>query len=97
MEPILHGWGLIGDEGRREEGLAQMRQGLESWRATGAELLHPYYLALQAEAYGHIGLPAEGLGCVAEALAAINKSAERWWEAELYRLKGELLLNAERG
>ncbi|HKA53532.1 MAG TPA: hypothetical protein VKJ47_07700, partial [Candidatus Binatia bacterium] len=92
METILHGWGLIGDEGRREEGLAQMRQGLESWRATGAELLHPYYLALQAEAYGHIGLPAEGLGCVAEALAAINKSAERWWEAELYRLKGELTL-----
>jgi predicted ATPase len=92
METILHGWGLTEEERRREEGIAQMRQGLASWRATGAELLRPYYLALQAEAYGKMGLPAEGLPQLAEALTAIGKSAERWWEAELYRLKGELKL-----
>ncbi|MBI3798354.1 MAG: AAA family ATPase [Deltaproteobacteria bacterium] len=95
METILHGWGLLEEEPRREEGLAQMCQGLESWQATGAELLRPYYLALQAEAYGQLGLPDEGLGRIAEALAASDKSAERWWEAELYRLKGQLTLQSE--
>src|SRR5262249_25146 len=92
METVLHGWGLLEEDGRREEGMVQMRQGLESWRATGAELLSPYYLALQAEAYGQIGFPEEGLSRIAEALTAIEKSAERWWEAELYRLKGTLAL-----
>jgi len=94
METVLHGWGLSGEERRRAEGIAQMREGLASWRATGAELLRPYYLALQAEAYGKMGLPAEGLTQLAEALTALEKSAERWWEAELYRLKGELSLQS---
>jgi predicted ATPase len=58
-------------------------------------LLRPYYLSLQAEAYGQIGLPQEGLGHITEALAAIDKSAERWWEAELYRLKGQLALQSQ--
>jgi class 3 adenylate cyclase/predicted ATPase len=92
METVLHGWGLTEEEQRREEGITQMRQGLESWQATGAELLRPYYLALQAEAYGQRGIPEEGLSRITEALAAIEKSAERWWEAELYRLKGQLTL-----
>jgi len=95
METVLHGWGLSGEERRRAEGIAQMREGLASWRATGAELLRPYYLALQAEAYGKMGLPAEGLTQLAEALTALEKSAERWWEAELYRLKGELSLQSK--
>jgi class 3 adenylate cyclase/predicted ATPase len=95
MEMILHGWGLLEEGPRREEGLARMRQGLASWQATGAELLRPYYLALQAEAYGQSGLPDEGLGRIAEALAAVDKSAERWWEAELYRLKGQLALQSQ--
>jgi len=52
----------------------------------------PYYLALLAEAYGTIGQPKEGLGVLREALAVVDKTGERWWEAELHRLKGELLL-----
>ncbi len=46
---------------REQEGIAQMRQGLAAYRATGAELVRPYYLALLAEAYGKVGQAEEGL------------------------------------
>ena len=91
---ILRGWALA-VQGQGAEGMAQMRQGLAAWRATGAELRRPYFLALLAEAYGKAGQAEEGLHVLAEALAAVAAdSGERFCEAELYRLKGELLLQA---
>jgi hypothetical protein len=54
-------------------------------------LRQPYYLALLAEAYGTVGQVDGGLRMLAEALAEMHKTGERWTEAELYRLKGELL------
>jgi predicted ATPase len=63
-----------------------------AWRATGAETLRPYFLALLAEAYGAIGSPAAGLMAITEALTLVDKTGERWYEPELHRLKGELLL-----
>ena len=69
-----------------------MRQGLAAYRATGAELGRPYFLALLAEAYGKVGQAEEGLTVLAEALALVDKTGERFYEAELYRLKGELTL-----
>ena len=87
---IIRGWALV-EQGQGEEGIAQMREGLTSWRATGSELGLPYFLALLAEAYGKVGQAEEGFKVLAEALAVVNSSAERWYEAELYRLKGELL------
>ena len=79
-----------------EESIAQMQQGLTAVRDSGAETMRPYWLAVLAEAYGKGGQVEEGLAVLAEALAAVDSCRERWWEAELYRLKGELLLNAER-
>jgi predicted ATPase len=87
----LRGWALA-MQGQAAEAIAPMYQGLADARATGAELLAPYFLALLAEACGHAGHADEGLGLVAEALAVADTNAERWYEAELYRLKGELLL-----
>jgi predicted ATPase len=55
-------------------------------------MLRPYYLALLAEASAKVGKTAEGLEALTEAPATLTKSGVRWWEAELYRLKGELLL-----
>ncbi len=72
-----------------------MCQGLSARQATGAELTRPYFLSLLAEMYGGIGQAEEGLNTLGEALAAVHKSGERHWEAELYRLKGELLLGRE--
>jgi predicted ATPase len=85
---LLQGWALT-MQGRWEEGIAQMRQGLTDWRATGAELWQPFFLALLADAYARAGQIDAGLGAVDEALALIRTTGECWWEAEIYRLKGE--------
>ncbi len=85
---ILRGWALA----EEEEGIAQMRQGLSGLQATGAELVRPYILAKLAEAYGAGGQPEEGLTLLAEALPVAYKTGERWSEAEVYRLRGELTL-----
>ena len=93
---VLQGW-VLAEQGQLEEGLAQMQQGLAAYRTIGAEMGRPSHLALLAEAYGKAGRTAEGLSALTEALAAVDKTGERPYEAELHRLKGELLLNAERG
>ena len=87
----LRGWAL-GVCGQGEEGRAQIQQGLATSRAIGAAGLHPYHLALLAEASVQAGQTAAGLEALTEALATLAKSRARWWEAELHRLKGELLL-----
>ncbi|MBI3796033.1 MAG: AAA family ATPase, partial [Deltaproteobacteria bacterium] len=63
---ILRGW-VLAKQGQGEEGIAQMRQGLAAWQATGSELARPYYLALLAEAHGRMGQAEEGLSVLAEA------------------------------
>jgi predicted ATPase len=88
---ILRGWALV-TQGEGAEGIAQMRQGLATYQATGGGVFRPAYLVLLAEAYANMGQTDEGLSVLAEALAVVEHSEERWWEAELYRVKGELLL-----
>ena len=88
---IQGGW-VLSERGRGEEGVARIQQGLAAWEGTGADLVRPYYLSLLAEAYGKVGKVEEGLPLLGEALAAVGRNGERWWEAELYRLKGELLV-----
>jgi DNA-binding winged helix-turn-helix (wHTH) protein/predicted ATPase len=88
---VLQGWELA-RMGSIEEGMAQMREGLAALRATGAELLRPYLLALLAEACGRSGQIEAALGALEEALVGADEHAERFYEADLYRLKGNLLL-----
>jgi len=59
---------------------------------TGAEMWHTYNLAQLAEACVKAGRIDEGLEAIAEALDVMQQKGERWWEAEIYRLRGELLL-----
>jgi predicted ATPase len=75
----------------------QIRQGLVAFQATGAEQWQPYHLALLAEAYGKAGQEEEGLTALVEALAAVDRTGERWCEAELYRLQGQLTLQQGKG
>jgi predicted ATPase len=85
-------WGsVLAAQGHAQEGITQIRQGLAAHRTTGAELTRPFYLALLAEAYRTRGQPEEGLRVLAEAVAAAHNFGERWYEAERYRLKGDLL------
>ncbi|HKA54491.1 MAG TPA: hypothetical protein VKJ47_12605 [Candidatus Binatia bacterium] len=91
---IVRGWALAA-QGRAEEGIAQMHQGLAALPATGVEVTRPYYPALLAEAYGGLGQIEEGLSVPAEALAVVRKSGEHFYEVELYRLKGTLTLQSK--
>jgi predicted ATPase/type II secretory pathway predicted ATPase ExeA len=88
---ILRGWALS-EQGAREEGLAQMREGMAALNATGTAIAQPYQLALLAQAQGKSGQAHEGLALLDQALAAVDKTGECYYEAELYRLKGELTL-----
>jgi predicted ATPase len=84
---ILRGWTLA-QQGQAQAGIEQIHQGLSAFRAMGAEINQSYFLALLAEAHGIIGEPETGLTMLTEALAL----GECWYETELYRLKGVLLL-----
>jgi predicted ATPase len=88
---ILRGWALA-EQGQGEEGMAQMRQGLAAFRATGTRTTHAGQLALVAEAYEKGGQMDKGLTLLAEALEAMHTTGDRSWEAELCWRKGELLL-----
>ena len=88
---ILRGWAST-EQGKLDEGSEQIHQGLAACRATGTEMWRPNFLGLLAEARGKRGRVEEGLSLLAEALIAVDKTGERFHEAELYRLKGELLL-----
>jgi predicted ATPase len=91
MGSLLRGWTLT-HQGQAKEGIEQLNQGLSSFRTTGAEVGRPYHLALLAEAYGTIEQPEAGLTALAEALTLVDTTGERWYAPELYRLRGELLL-----
>jgi len=96
MGTIFRGWALT-EQGQEEEGIAQIRPDLVAIRARGMNSTVPQLLALLAEACRKAGRIEEGSTALAEALDIITKTGERWYEAELYRLKGDLLLSAERG
>jgi predicted ATPase len=92
---ILLGWALA-RQGDATTGVAHIHQGLAVIQGTGLKLYRPYFLALLAEAYGQAGQPEAGLTVLTEALTLVAATEERWWEAELYRLQGELLLQLPR-
>jgi predicted ATPase len=92
---ILRGWALAG-QGQAREGITQTSQGLITLNAMGAELYtRVNFLALLAEARGRTGQAEEGLSTLSEALTVMDKTGERFYEAELYRLKGELTLQQQ--
>ena len=88
------GWALV-QQGQLREGIAQMRQSLDAYRATGAEVLGPHFLALLAHGYAKAEQVEEGLNAITVALQLLSNNGESYYQAELCRLKGELLLKQE--
>ena len=95
VSTIVGGWARA-EQGQTEAGIAQVRQGFAAYRATGTELVTIRFTALLAEAWGKAEQPEEGLHVLAEARAGVTTEGARDYEAELYRLTGELLLQQER-
>ncbi len=87
----LRGWALA-MQGQGEEGTAQVREGIAAFRATGAVILVPYLCTVLAEVYDHLGHTEDGLQVLAEAHTLVEQHEERFWEAEICRLRGVLLL-----
>jgi predicted ATPase/class 3 adenylate cyclase len=87
----LEGW-VMAAQGRGMEGIAKIHQSMAALQATGAKLARPWHHALLAEAYMNEGQAKQGLNLLTEALATVHETGERFFEAELYRLKGELVL-----
>lgn len=77
------------------EGIARITAGLSQYRAVGAQLLIPFFLSFLAQGYWRQGKIAEALQVVHEALALTAANLDVFWEAELYRLVGELTLQQQ--
>ncbi len=88
---VMHGWALA-RLGQRDEGIEEIKQGIFSWRATGTGLYTPYWLAQLAEAHALSGELEAAQAAIEEAIALEEKGEERVTLADLYRLKGDLLL-----
>jgi predicted ATPase len=88
---ILRRWALA-LQGQGEEEIAQVRQGIAAYRATGAAVFVPYFYTWLADVAAHLGHVEEGLQALAEAHTLVEQQEERWWEAEVARLRGVLLL-----
>jgi class 3 adenylate cyclase/predicted ATPase len=86
------GWALAAQQ-RRAEGIDEIRQALTAWKSMGLEVCLPYYLSMLAETLGRSGEPSNGLEILTEAFALVEENEERFYEAELHRLNGELLLD----
>jgi predicted ATPase len=91
MGRSLRGWALA-LQGQGEEGMAQVRQGIAAWQATGAVLHVPYLCTVLADVAAHLGHTADGLQALTEAHTLVEQHEERLWEAEIHRLRGVLLL-----
>ena len=87
---IFRGWARSAS-GSTAEGIAWIEDGIRDYRATGAMLRMPYFLALKAEALYFADRISEALEAITEAEAVVERSEERWWCAELHRLRGVFL------
>ncbi len=89
ISDMLSGWAKAA-QGEYEDGLVQLRRGLDAWQSMGNRALLPYYVSLLAEAYLLAGDRPCALDTVNHALDLVEQTSDRWWEPELRRLRQEL-------
>jgi class 3 adenylate cyclase/predicted ATPase len=90
---IFQGWS-VAEQGWPAEGAARIEEGIAAYRASGAATSLPCLLALLADARRVSGQLEEAIALLREALDRSEASGERWFEAELHRIKGDVLLRA---
>jgi len=86
---MMEGWARFG-LGDLDEGIALLQEGVEGWRRTGARAGMTFFLVTLAEAYLKVGLLERGLAVLDEAQELVVRNSEYYYEAELYRVRGEL-------
>ena len=95
MADVMKGW-TLSEQGREHEGIDLMRNGLAALEATATAVVRPHFLALLAEALLKLERIDEASASLDEATTIVDNNGERYYEAELYRLKGELLLKKDK-
>ncbi|MGZ8761536.1 MAG: hypothetical protein ACXWXV_13320 [Aeromicrobium sp.] len=90
LATVIHGW-AVAEQGEIDAGIEEIRTGMAVFEATGSRSFVPFQLGLLAEQHGRLGNVERGLTLIAEAAGVIERTNERWFEAELFRRKGELL------
>jgi predicted ATPase len=88
---ILQGW-VRSVSGHAAAGLLRIEEGINDWRATGTTFSVPFWLALKAEALHLADRTSEALEAIKKAEALVERFEERWWCAELHRLRGVFLI-----
>ncbi|NJN47702.1 MAG: hypothetical protein HC808_15840 [Candidatus Competibacteraceae bacterium] len=88
---FMHGWALV-QLGKKTEGIAQMELAIEGWSIIGTKIGLYYLMVVLAEAYGTVEKPEAGLSVLAKAAKVARDNDEHFYDAELHRIKGELLL-----
>ena len=91
MADVMKGW-TLSEQGHEQEGIDLMREGLAALDATATALVRPHFLGLLAEALSKLNRIDEAFALLDEATTMVSNTGERYYEAELYRLKGELLM-----
>lgn len=93
---VMRGWALSAQE-HPQQAVETLRRGLELHDSTGARLIKPYILTLIAEAYGRAELPLKGLEALDEIYGSGSPTEVRFYQAETYRVRGELIRQAQTG
>jgi predicted ATPase len=83
----------LGATRQAADGIALLLEGLTEFRVVGCDITVPFWITALAEIYGFAGQPEEGLKRLAEAIALLERTQERWAEAKTYRVRGTLLLS----
>ena len=88
---LQYGW-VLAEQGQHEQSIQQIRQGLTALRAIGQKVTLSFFVTLLAGVYETVGHAEKGLTMLADAIEHVNQTGERWYEAEVYRVQGQLLL-----
>jgi class 3 adenylate cyclase/predicted ATPase len=78
--------------GRASDAAHSITSGITAWRSTGARVFVPLYLSYLTRAYADLGRFNDAWRCIGEAITAVETTKERWWEAEVNRVAGEIAL-----
>jgi predicted ATPase len=83
---------ILAQTGKAADAIEMITAGITAWRSTGSTFLVPWYLSYSATAYAELGQFYDAWRCIGEAMAAVATTKEKWCEAEVYRMAGEIAL-----
>ena len=89
---MMHQGSLLALTGQASNAAQIMTSGISAWRSTGSTLWIPWYLSNLARAYAELGQFDDAWRCIGEAMTTVQTTKERWCEAEVYRIAGEIAL-----